>query len=41
MANALAWLTVLTTLAESAPLNPFKQLCIELAAAGMDWNSSR
>ena len=31
VANALAWLTVLTTLAESAPLNPFKRLCIELA----------
>ena len=41
VANALAWLTVLTQLADAAPLNPFKQLCIEEAAAGMDWNSSR
>ena len=41
MANALAWLTVLTRLAEEAPVDSFKQLCVEEAAAGMDWNSSR
>ena len=39
--NALAWLTVMTHLADPVPLNAFKQLCIEQAAAGMDWDSSR
>ena len=39
--NVLAWLTILTRLADPAPLNPFKQLCIEKAAFSMDWESSR
>ena len=41
VANALAWLTLMTGLADPATLNPFKQLCVDEAAAGMDWNSSR
>ncbi len=41
VANVLAWLTILTRLADPVPLNPFKQLCVAEAAAGMDWDSSR
>ena len=47
VADALAWLTVLTRLANpaAATLTAFKQLCIKEAADHMamsvDWNSSR
>ena len=40
VANALAWLTMMTRLADPAPLNPFKQLCIKVAADGVNWDYS-
>ena len=39
--NTLAWLTVLTRLADPAPFSTFKRLCVEVASADMDWKSSQ
>ena len=41
VSDALAWLTAVIGLAEPARFGKLKQLCVEVAADGMDWCSDR